>query len=46
MQEDAFKNAKDKRQSTNRRSTALPAYRGPERRKHDRREVTPDDIAS
>jgi hypothetical protein len=45
MQKDAFK-GKDERQAMNRRLIALPTYRGPERRKHDRREMTPDDIAS
>jgi hypothetical protein len=46
MQKDTFQDGKDERQSTPRRSTTPPAYRGPERRKHDRRELTPDDIAS
>lgn len=46
MQKGAFKGGKDDRQLPNRRSLMLPAYRGPERRKHNRRELTPDDIAS
>lgn len=46
MPKDTIESGKDKRQSAARRSATLPAYQGPERRKHERREVAPDDIAS